>query len=265
MLEGMTTLGFMAAHSRRARLGLMVGGIHYRQAGLWLKAATTLDVLSGGPRLVRHRRGLERAGVARPGLPDAPARPALRDARGDPAHRAPRLAGRARQRDRPGGTPLPGEPPAQQPAVAEPAAPAHPHRWRRRAAHPQAGGHVRRRHQRLRHRSRASWPTSTACCDATARASAATTTSIEKTLLTQVAITPDGRAAHAHPGAGRGAPGPHHGGRGPARHLQRPRRPRPLQPGAHRPRRHPAAARPGRAVTAALSGARARRPPIACS
>ena len=48
MLEGMTALGFMAAHSRRARLGLMVGGIHYRQAGLWIKAATTLDVLSGG-------------------------------------------------------------------------------------------------------------------------------------------------------------------------------------------------------------------------
>jgi F420-dependent oxidoreductase-like protein len=48
MLEGMTALGFMAAHSTRARLGLMVGGIHYRQAGLWLKAATTLDVLSGG-------------------------------------------------------------------------------------------------------------------------------------------------------------------------------------------------------------------------
>ena len=48
MLEGMTALGFMAAHSKRARLGLMVGGIHYRQVGLWLKAATTLDVLSGG-------------------------------------------------------------------------------------------------------------------------------------------------------------------------------------------------------------------------
>lgn len=48
MLEGMTALGFMAAHSRRAHLGLMVGGIHYRGAGLWLKAATTLDVLSGG-------------------------------------------------------------------------------------------------------------------------------------------------------------------------------------------------------------------------
>ncbi len=48
MLEGWTALGFMAAHSSRARLGLMVGGVHYRQAGLWVKAATTLDVLSGG-------------------------------------------------------------------------------------------------------------------------------------------------------------------------------------------------------------------------
>jgi F420-dependent oxidoreductase-like protein len=48
MLEGWTTLGFMAAHSRRARLGLMVGGIHYRLPGLWIKAATTLDILSEG-------------------------------------------------------------------------------------------------------------------------------------------------------------------------------------------------------------------------
>ncbi|HSL75945.1 MAG TPA: LLM class F420-dependent oxidoreductase [Candidatus Limnocylindrales bacterium] len=48
MLEGMTALGFMAAHSKHARLGLMVGGIHYRNAGLWVKATTTLDVLSGG-------------------------------------------------------------------------------------------------------------------------------------------------------------------------------------------------------------------------
>jgi F420-dependent oxidoreductase-like protein len=48
MLEGMTALGFMAAHSTRARLGLMVGGVHYRYPGLWVKATTTLDVLSGG-------------------------------------------------------------------------------------------------------------------------------------------------------------------------------------------------------------------------
>jgi F420-dependent oxidoreductase-like protein len=48
MLEGWTTLGFMAAQTKRARLGLMVGGIHYRNPALWVKAATTLDVLSGG-------------------------------------------------------------------------------------------------------------------------------------------------------------------------------------------------------------------------
>jgi F420-dependent oxidoreductase-like protein len=48
MLEGWTTLGFLAANTSRARLGLMVGGVHYRWPGLWVKAATTLDVLSGG-------------------------------------------------------------------------------------------------------------------------------------------------------------------------------------------------------------------------
>ena len=48
MLEGYTTLGWIAALTTRARLGLMVGGVHYRQAGLWAKATTTLDVLSGG-------------------------------------------------------------------------------------------------------------------------------------------------------------------------------------------------------------------------
>jgi F420-dependent oxidoreductase-like protein len=48
MLEGWTTLGYMAAHTKRATLGLLVGGVHYRDAGLWAKAATTLDVLSGG-------------------------------------------------------------------------------------------------------------------------------------------------------------------------------------------------------------------------
>lgn len=48
MLEGWTALGFMAGHTHRARLGLMVGGVHHRNPGLWIKAATTLDVLSGG-------------------------------------------------------------------------------------------------------------------------------------------------------------------------------------------------------------------------
>jgi F420-dependent oxidoreductase-like protein len=48
MLEGWTALGWMAAITKRARLGLMVGGIHYRYPGIWVKAATALDVLSGG-------------------------------------------------------------------------------------------------------------------------------------------------------------------------------------------------------------------------
>jgi alkanesulfonate monooxygenase SsuD/methylene tetrahydromethanopterin reductase-like flavin-dependent oxidoreductase (luciferase family) len=48
MLEGMTALGYMAAYTKRARLGLMVGAVPYRHPGLWLKATTTLDVLSGG-------------------------------------------------------------------------------------------------------------------------------------------------------------------------------------------------------------------------
>ncbi|MDQ3128333.1 MAG: LLM class F420-dependent oxidoreductase [Chloroflexota bacterium] len=48
MLEGWTALGFLAAQTKRARLGLMVGGVHYRLPGLWVKAATTLDILSGG-------------------------------------------------------------------------------------------------------------------------------------------------------------------------------------------------------------------------
>ena len=48
MLEGWTALGYAAALTHRARLGLMVGGIHYRQPGLWAKTATTLDILTGG-------------------------------------------------------------------------------------------------------------------------------------------------------------------------------------------------------------------------
>ncbi|MGZ3586582.1 MAG: LLM class F420-dependent oxidoreductase [Candidatus Limnocylindrales bacterium] len=48
MLEGYSAIAYAAALTRRARLGLMVGGVHYRDPGLWVKAATTLDVLSGG-------------------------------------------------------------------------------------------------------------------------------------------------------------------------------------------------------------------------
>jgi F420-dependent oxidoreductase-like protein len=48
MLEGYTTLGFLAAHTRRVELLLLVTGVTYRHPGLLAKAVTTLDVLSGG-------------------------------------------------------------------------------------------------------------------------------------------------------------------------------------------------------------------------
>jgi F420-dependent oxidoreductase-like protein len=48
MLEGYTTLGFLAAATERVKLGTVVTGVTYRHPGLLAKIATTLDVLSGG-------------------------------------------------------------------------------------------------------------------------------------------------------------------------------------------------------------------------
>src|SRR5919107_791509 len=48
MLEAYTTLGFLAAHTRQAKLLTLVTGVVYRDPGLLAKAVTTLDVLSGG-------------------------------------------------------------------------------------------------------------------------------------------------------------------------------------------------------------------------
>jgi F420-dependent oxidoreductase-like protein len=48
MLEAYTALGYIAAHTSRARLGTMVTGVTYRHPGILVKQVTTLDVLSGG-------------------------------------------------------------------------------------------------------------------------------------------------------------------------------------------------------------------------
>ena len=48
MLEGYTSLGFLAGQTSRMDLGLMVTGVTYRHPGLLAKTVTTLDVLSGG-------------------------------------------------------------------------------------------------------------------------------------------------------------------------------------------------------------------------
>ena len=48
MLEGYTTLGWLAAQTERMRLGLLVTGVTYRYPGLLAKIVATLDVLSEG-------------------------------------------------------------------------------------------------------------------------------------------------------------------------------------------------------------------------
>lgn len=48
MLEGYTTLGFVAGKTSTIKLGTVVTGVTYRHPGLLVKTATTLDVLSEG-------------------------------------------------------------------------------------------------------------------------------------------------------------------------------------------------------------------------
>lgn len=48
MLEGWGALHYLAAATERAKLGTLVSGVTHRPPGLLVKAATTLDVLSGG-------------------------------------------------------------------------------------------------------------------------------------------------------------------------------------------------------------------------
>ncbi len=54
VVEGYTTLGFLAARTSTIELGLLVGGVTYRHPGVLAKTVATLDVLSGG----RARLGL---------------------------------------------------------------------------------------------------------------------------------------------------------------------------------------------------------------
>jgi F420-dependent oxidoreductase-like protein len=48
MLEAYTTLGFLAAHTKRIELLAWVTAVVYREPGLLAKSVSTLDVLSGG-------------------------------------------------------------------------------------------------------------------------------------------------------------------------------------------------------------------------
>jgi F420-dependent oxidoreductase-like protein len=48
MVEGYSTLGYLAGITRQIKLGLLVGGVIYRHPALVIKAVSTLDVLSSG-------------------------------------------------------------------------------------------------------------------------------------------------------------------------------------------------------------------------
>lgn len=48
MMEAYTTLGYLAGLTEKARLGVLVTGVIYRQPAVLLKMANTLDILSGG-------------------------------------------------------------------------------------------------------------------------------------------------------------------------------------------------------------------------
>ena len=138
MLEGYTTLSYLAGATRRMKLGTLVTGVTYRHPGILVKTATTLDVLSGGRAYLgigaawfdREHHGL--------GVPFPP-------------------LGERFQRLR--GPPLPAGRDAQPPAAALAAPPAHPDRRPRREEDAAPGRAVRGRLQPVHlHRQRRAGP-----------------------------------------------------------------------------------------------------------
>ncbi|HEX8132537.1 MAG TPA: LLM class F420-dependent oxidoreductase [Actinomycetes bacterium] len=72
MLEAYTALGFLAAQTRRVRLGTMVTGVTFRPPALLVKAVTTLDVLSGGRAWLGIGAGYQEDEAQALGLPLPP-------------------------------------------------------------------------------------------------------------------------------------------------------------------------------------------------
>ena len=76
MLEGYTSLGYLAGLTDTMTLSLLVTGVTYRHPGLLAKIVTTLDVLSGG----RGQLGIGAAWYERDTPPSAfPSRPSAND------------------------------------------------------------------------------------------------------------------------------------------------------------------------------------------
>jgi F420-dependent oxidoreductase-like protein len=74
MLEACTTLGYLAARSRRVRLGAAVTAVTFRPPALLIKAVTTLDVLSGGRAWLGLGAGYHVEEARAMGLPLPPTR-----------------------------------------------------------------------------------------------------------------------------------------------------------------------------------------------
>jgi F420-dependent oxidoreductase-like protein len=72
MLEAYATLGFLAAVTRRIRLGTMVTAVTFRPPSLLIKAVTTLDVLSGGRAWLGVGAGYQEDEARDMGLPLPP-------------------------------------------------------------------------------------------------------------------------------------------------------------------------------------------------
>ncbi|MGW0231979.1 LLM class F420-dependent oxidoreductase [Actinopolymorpha singaporensis] len=73
MLEAYTVLGFLAASTKRVRLGVMVTAVTFRPPSLLIKAVTSLDVLSGGRAWFGIGAGYNEAEARAMGLPLPPA------------------------------------------------------------------------------------------------------------------------------------------------------------------------------------------------
>lgn len=69
MLEAYTTLGHLAAVTKKVTLGTMVTGVIYREPALLVKAVTTLDVLSGGRAVLGIGAGWNEEEAVGLGLP----------------------------------------------------------------------------------------------------------------------------------------------------------------------------------------------------
>jgi len=72
MLESYTTLGYLAAATKKIRLGAMVTGVIYRFPGVLVKIASTLDVLSGGRTYLGLGAGWYRREAVGLGIPFPP-------------------------------------------------------------------------------------------------------------------------------------------------------------------------------------------------